>query len=108
MTWHGVIVLSQYLVVPSEPDITTSHLTDESTNQSTKPPNNGGQVAGYNPAKDAGQVIGYVEPHRTLRLALKEQLFHGHKINKLRFCSAAKCYPKLDRTAPEQLDKYKL
>ena len=41
MTWHGVIVLSQYLVVSSEPDVTTSHLT--------------------NPAKDAGQVIGYVE-----------------------------------------------
>jgi hypothetical protein len=32
-------------------DITTSHLTDETTSQSTKPPKNGGKVAGYNPAK---------------------------------------------------------
>jgi len=49
-------------------DKTTSHLNGETTSQSTKPPKNGGKVAGYNPAaekllaghpKDAGQVIGY-------------------------------------------------
>jgi hypothetical protein len=28
-----------------------SHLTDETTSQSTKPSKNGGKVAGYNPAK---------------------------------------------------------
>jgi len=32
---------------------TTSHLTDEKTSQPTKPPENGGKVAGYNPANDA-------------------------------------------------------
>src|SRR5450759_5141543 len=35
-------------------DGTTSHLTDEKTSQPTKPPENGGKVAGYNPANDAG------------------------------------------------------
>jgi tRNA (guanine-N7-)-methyltransferase len=40
-------------------DRTTSHLTGETTSQSTKPSKNDGKVAGYNPAKDAGQVIGY-------------------------------------------------
>jgi hypothetical protein len=43
-------------------DMTTSHLTEETTSQSTKPPKNGGKVAGYNPANDSGQVIGYSHP----------------------------------------------
>jgi len=55
-------------------DMTTSHLTDETTSQSTKPPKNGGKVAGYNPAKDAGQVIGYSHP--TTQPA--EELLAGH------------------------------
>jgi len=40
-------------------DATTSHLTGETTSQSTKPSKNDGKVAGYNQAKNAGQVIGY-------------------------------------------------
>src|SRR3990172_2914127 len=47
--------------------MTTSHLTDETTSHSTKPPKNGGKVAGYNPAKDAGKVIGYSRPDTVLR-----------------------------------------
>ena len=46
-------------------DMTTSHLTDETTSQSTKPPKNGGKVAGYNPAKDAGQVVDETTSHLT-------------------------------------------
>ena len=42
-----------------------SHSTDETTSQSTKPPKNGGKVAGYNPAKDAGQVIDETTSHLT-------------------------------------------
>ena len=45
--------------------MTTSHLAGKTTSQSTKPPKHGGKVAGYNPAKDAGQVIGY--SHSTRR-----------------------------------------
>ncbi len=51
--------------------MTTSHLTDETTSQSTKPPKNGGKVAGYNPAKDAGQVIGYSHPTKLPKTATK-------------------------------------
>jgi hypothetical protein len=40
-------------------DRTTSHLTDKTTSHSTWLSKDDNQVAGYNPAKDAGQVIGY-------------------------------------------------
>ena len=40
-------------------DKTTSHLTDKTTSHSTRLSKDDNQVAGYNPAKDAGQVIGY-------------------------------------------------
>jgi hypothetical protein len=46
-------------------DMTISHLTGETTSQSTKPPKNDGKVAGYNPAKDAGQVIDETTSHLT-------------------------------------------
>lgn len=36
------------------------------------------------------------------RQALKKQLLHDHKINKLRFISATKRYPKLDQTEPKR------
>jgi len=37
--------------------MTTSHLTEETTSQSTKPPKNGGKVAGYNPATTLGKSL---------------------------------------------------
>jgi ribonucleoside-diphosphate reductase beta chain len=40
-------------------DMTTSHLTDKATSHSARLSKDDNQVAGYNPAKDAGQVIGY-------------------------------------------------
>jgi hypothetical protein len=43
-------------------DRTTSHLTDKATSHSTRLSKDDNQVAGYNPAKDAGQVIGYSHP----------------------------------------------
>jgi hypothetical protein len=46
-------------------DMTISHLTGETTSQSTKPPKYDGKVAGYNPAKDAGQVIDETTSHLT-------------------------------------------
>ena len=46
-------------------------MADKTTSQSTKPPKNGGQVAGYNPAKDAGQVIGYSHPTKLPKTATK-------------------------------------
>ena len=39
--------------------MTTSHLTDETPSHSTRLSKDNIQVAGYNPAKDAGQAIGY-------------------------------------------------
>jgi len=39
-------------------DVTTNHLTDGTPSHSTRLSKNDNQVAGYNPAKDAGQVIG--------------------------------------------------
>jgi hypothetical protein len=39
--------------------MTTSHLTDKTTSHSTRLSKDDNQVAGYNLAKDAGQVIGY-------------------------------------------------
>ena len=54
-------------------DMTTSHLTDKTTSHSTRLSKDDNQVAGYNPAKDAGQVIGY--SHSTkLAMALHSQL----------------------------------
>ena len=41
------------------PDTTTRHLTGETASQSTKPSKNNDKVAGYNPATNAGKVIGY-------------------------------------------------
>src|SRR5665647_3731362 len=38
---------------------------DETTDQSTKPSKYGGKVAGYNPARDAGQVIDETTSHLT-------------------------------------------
>jgi hypothetical protein len=55
-------------------DMTTSHLTDETTSHSTRLPKDNNQVAGYNPAKDAGQVIGY--SHSTNPAS--EKLLDGH------------------------------
>ena len=55
-------------------DMTTSHLTDKTTSHSTRLSKDDNQVAGYNPARDAGQVIGY--SHST-RLSA-EELLAGH------------------------------
>ena len=54
------------MVSPDETtDVTTSHLTDKTTSHSTRLSKDDNQVAGYNPAKDAGQIIGY--SHSTKR-----------------------------------------
>src|SRR5450759_3440004 len=64
--WNMVMCMSPAGTCTKNPckttDGTTSHLTEETTSQSTKPPKNGGKVAGYNPANDTGQVIGYSHP----------------------------------------------
>jgi len=44
---------------PQPSDETASHSTGEATSQSTKPPKNGGQVAGYKSSKNDGKVAGY-------------------------------------------------
>ncbi|MGC2048985.1 MAG: type III pantothenate kinase [Gallionella sp.] len=54
-------------------DKTTSHSTGETTSQSTKPPKNVGQVAGYRRANNARQVAGYSEASR-----LREEVQCGH------------------------------
>src|SRR5450759_5666526 len=46
-------------------DMTTSHLTDETTSHSTRLSKDYSQVAGYNPAKGAGQVIDETTSHLT-------------------------------------------
>jgi hypothetical protein len=46
-------------------DRTTSHLTGKTTSQSTRLSKDNNQVAGYNPAKDAGQVIDETTSHLT-------------------------------------------
>jgi hypothetical protein len=39
-----------------------SHLTDKTTSHSTRLSKDDNQIVSYNPAKDAGQVIGYRSP----------------------------------------------
>jgi hypothetical protein len=54
-----IVIVMESKMNDKTTDSAASHLLGETTSQSTKPPKNGGKVAGYKPAKDAGQVIGY-------------------------------------------------
>jgi hypothetical protein len=65
-------------------DKTTSHLTDKTTSHSTRLSKDDNQVAGYNPAKDAGQVIGYSHstdetPSHSTRLSKNDNQVAGYK-----------------------------
>src|SRR5450830_1192250 len=65
-------------------DETTSHLTDKTTSHSTRLSKDDNQVAGYNPAKDAGQVIGYSHstdetPSHSTRLSKNDNQVAGYK-----------------------------
>ena len=48
----------------------TDETTDMATSHSTWLSKDGNQVAGYNPAKDAGQVIGYGQATKLLAIAV--------------------------------------
>jgi hypothetical protein len=69
MDWQATVAriacFDRFIPTVRTSDSATSHLTGETTSQSTKPPKNGGKVAGYKPAKYAGRVIDETTSHLT-------------------------------------------